>query len=179
MANLASELFYECAGLARRADGGFVPPTPPSARTIARLAGELDRAEQACSRFEVDLTMTCEQHYARCDRLNEVEMEYGRAIAARDLAARVKAENRKTPRANDAFKLRDAKYAAQDRLDLIEECRPEFATRRELLDANAAAVLAERLYEIAENKFQDAERQALADKRAGIVRHGASRITRL
>jgi hypothetical protein len=173
----------------------FVPPKPPSARTIARLAGELERAEQEHDQL-LRVIAICGPNWAQSldpDEIAEVnaeelgihcrywdaEIAYSRANAARDLVARVRAEDRKTPpRAADAFKLRDAKYEALARLDLIKQCRPEFATTRELLDANAAAVLAAELYEIAERKFQDAERQARADRSAGIVRYGALRITR-
>jgi hypothetical protein len=140
------------------------------ARQIEKLGAAFDHAEVLTSRawdgdtgrfsFTPD-TMPCERYYAICHRRHKAELAYVRAISARNLSIKCKAENAKrAPQSRDRFALEAAMSAASDHLDLIEKCRPNFATKRELIDANAAAVLAESLFEIAKTKFNEVGRAA-------------------
>jgi hypothetical protein len=166
----------------------FTPPKPLGARAIAKLGARCDRLERMASLALIgdlgtyDLspdTMPFEDWTGILDRWNEAKIAYGRAIRARDLYIITKARNStRRVKSGDKFPLEDAMYAARDRLELIEALRPEFETERALVDANAAADTAEELLDIAKNKFIEAEREARADKRAGIVRYPASRIYR-
>jgi hypothetical protein len=163
----------------RRAD--FIAPKPLPARQIKKLGAALDRAELLASRawqgdrgtylLQPD-TMTAEQFYKFCDRRHHAELAYIRAVIARDRFTKWKAESATCPpKSSDAFALRDTMAAASDRLAIIEEAGEEFSTNRERIDARAAASLAEHLYGIAKSKFEEADRDAKADKAAGIVRH--------
>lgn len=159
----------------RRAD--FVAPKPLAPRRIAKLGDALDRAERACSVAWHRDTMPCERYYAILDRRCQAEVAYVRAVNSRDLYAKCKLENAtRAPKSRSAFELRDAMAAAQAHLEEIEEAGEDFSTARERIDARATADLAERLYDIAERKFRNNERQGRADRAAGIVRYSASRI---
>jgi hypothetical protein len=177
----ASENFFESAGLTRWGrEPGFVAPKPLTARQIRKRRDALDNAESAVSdmwsrdrgtySFSPD-SVTFKKFEALMHRRHVAEIAYGSAITDRNLYLRVKAENRKTtPTQAAGIKLRDKMYAAEDHLDEIIAARPEFATVREFIDANAAFVLAMDLYDIAERQFQDRQRQSRADKRANINR---------
>lgn len=102
---------------------------------------------------------------------HEAASIYSRALWQRVIAARDKFRNRvQPPRARDAIALREEMYDAEIHLDLLEKLGFDFSTERERIDAHARAWLARERYEIAEEKFQDHQRQARADRRAGIVR---------
>ena len=177
MASLSDEVF-RASGLNRWGSDGYAPPNPPSARSVAHLAALLDQAEHAESMAWED-PITCEAYGCLSDHRHTAEARYVRAINQRDAVERFKAQNRKSPlRASDAFALKDQMYEARIRHERLENLDKRFSTLRERIDAQAAAHHTADLFEIAQTKFQDAEREALADKRAGIVRYPASRIVR-
>ncbi|WP_426438555.1 hypothetical protein [Bradyrhizobium genosp. P] len=143
---------------------------PITPRMVKRLGDTLDKAEHACS---------ATQSNGLCDRLFVAEQHYRGALYDRNFVAKVKAERAKrVPKQADAFKLRDAMCSARARREQFEKLWPDFVTTRELIDARVADDLTEHLYYVAEAKFQDAQREVRADKRAGIRRYPASRIYR-
>jgi hypothetical protein len=166
----------------------FVPSKPLGKRQIAKLAADCDRLEHLVSRSWVgdrgrfDLspdTLPFEKWTALLDRWHISKLKYGAAIHARNLFIEYKAEtSTRAVKSSDRLPLESAMYEAQAHLDMIEANRPDFAAERELTDANAAAVHAENLFEIAKTKFDIADRQARADKRNGIRRFRASHVHR-
>ena len=163
--------------------GPYVEPPPPSARATAKLGDRLAAAECALANAwaaDSDPTrwtlwpnsMPSEDFYLLCDLHFVAEGNYQCAVSARTSAARDKLRNRKKilRSAKDAVALRGVMYSAEARVNEIEEIGREFYTDREVIDLRAAAWLARDAYEIAQTKFQDAQRQALADNRAGIIR---------
>jgi hypothetical protein len=160
----------------------FVPPKV-SKRMLAKLAATLDAADIECER-EDDLDERGFYDGCACDacwnaieairnRRYDAALEYSDAVSARTLIARIKKENSKrVPTASEGHKIRDAASKAAVHLRELCEAGPDFYTTREIIDARAAAHLTDALFEIAHEKFQDAERQGRADKAAGIVRTG-------
>ncbi|UGA43750.1 hypothetical protein HU230_0036805 [Bradyrhizobium quebecense] len=166
-----SEQIFEAAGLTpfgREPD--FVLPRPPTPRTIAKLGDVLDRAEHAADHvwdgdggtyWGSPDTMPIERYYAICDRRHQAEIEYSRAVNARDHFAQVRAEqSKRTPSHERVAELFTAMAHANYHLDIIERCRPDFASVREAIDAKAKAIHAEHLYEIALSKYRSAARAA-------------------
>jgi hypothetical protein len=178
MAKLSEEVF-RASGLNRWGSDGYTPPKPPSTRAISHLATSLDQAERAES-IAFDEPISCEVYGCLSDRRHMAEARYVRAINQRDSAERFKAQNRKRlVRAADAFVLKDKMYQAGARHDRLESLGKNFSTVRERIDAQAAAHHTADLYDIAQTKFQDDQREAIADKLAGIIRHrGSPRIHR-
>jgi hypothetical protein len=159
------------------------------ARNLKRLGDELDEAERemltmmAADRgtyfFSPD-SVPFEKYVAIMKRLHDAEIAYGREVTERSRARRGRYRNRKTPpRGGDAFKLRDKKYEAEARIDEIVAARPEFATKREFIDANAAFIEADVIYDYAQamynSKEQAAKRRDAADRASNVVRKRYSR----
>jgi hypothetical protein len=148
--------------------------------TLARLGKELDSAERENFRawkayyiiyFLSPDAISLEEYTRIKTRYQDAERAYGDAVTERSHAVQEKFRNRKTPvRADDEFKLYDAKWMAEEKLDRIIVCRPDLATRREFIDANAKFIEAEDAYFFAKEKFQSDDRQARADRASNIVR---------
>lgn len=160
----------------------FVPPKI-SKRKVANLAAALDAADIECER-EDDLDERGFYSGCGCDacwnaieairnRRHDAALEYSDAVGARTHIARIKKDNSKrAPTASEGHKIKDAASKAAVHLHELCEAGPDFYTTREIIDARAAVVLTDALFEIAQEKFQDAERQGRADRAAGIVRTG-------
>jgi hypothetical protein len=160
----------------------FVPPKI-SKRKIAKLAAALDTADIECER-EDDLDERGFYNGCACDacwnaieairnRRHDAALEYSDAVGARSLIARIKKENsQRVSTASEGHKIKYAASKAAVHLHELCEAGPDFYTTREMIDARANAHLTDALFEIAQEKFQDAERQERADKAAGIVRTG-------
>jgi hypothetical protein len=157
-------------------------PLPP--RMIKKLAAALDSAECALSAvwlsdhgtfaFSPD-SLSYERWCILSHRFHKLKGAYTTAVGDRNRAARARARNRKTPpKSRDKFALEDRMHEAADRLDVIEAMRPDFATARELIDANASFLLADSLLDIAQEHYQNAaslrRRQNRADAASNIVR---------
>jgi len=138
----ASEILFEEAGLTRWGrKPDFVAPKPLSARAIKRLGDALDIAEHFGGRF-----------------YQSALIKYGEAVTARKLYQECKFENSKRiPKSADKHELEAALAAAEERIDMIEAMRPDFATAREFIDANADYMLAEARCEIAQSKYASDE----------------------
>ena len=137
---------------------------------LARLGRELDEAERAVSAmmsadrgtyfFSPD-SVPFKEYVAIMHRRHVAELAYGSAVTGRSRAAREKFRNRKTaPRARDAIKLRDKMYEAEALIDEIEAARPDFATMREFIDANAAFTVASAIYDYAQERYNSDEAQS-------------------
>jgi hypothetical protein len=166
----ASQWFFEQCRLTQWGrEPGFVAPKPLSAREIKKLGAALDRAE--IERGDND---------ASRHRFYVLAMEYGTALAARNLYKRCKLENStRIPTNRDAIKLRNEMHAAMIRIDELDDLGPEFSTRREFLDANSASAFAISAYEISEQKYQSdeaaARRRNAADRASNVIYHRPSR----
>ena len=189
MAKAASEWFFEACGLTKWGrEPDFVAPKPLNKRQRDQLGGALDQVDRELSavwaadtgRFSLTPdSVSNERFSALCHRRHVAKIAFIEALNAHALFLRCKAENSsRVPSNDDGIALRDAMYAAQDRFDDIEAADPDFITTREYYEARTAAILASDLYDIAQTKFQDAQREARADKTKGIVRHRASRVRR-
>jgi hypothetical protein len=96
---------------------------------------------------------------------------YRSAIEQRRDYLTFKAENSNTVLTDrEGFQLKLRWWSADHDLNEVWAARPEYATMREVIDAGSAARLAKELYDIAETKFQDRQRQARFDKKHNIVR---------
>lgn len=158
MSRTTSEIFFENGGLTRWGrEPGFVAPKPLPWRKLRKLGDALDHVETRCG---------CHGR-----RYHLAFAAYGEAITARNLYHQCKFENlKRAPKAADKFELNAVRFMAEERIDEIVAARPEFATAREFIDANAAFMLAKAKHDIAERKFQEHQRQARADKRDNINR---------
>jgi hypothetical protein len=134
---------------------GREPAKPLSKHAIDQLGRKLEAAE-----FFRDHGIDCLFHDAK--------LAYVDAIASRDLAARVAFIRRQ--KIGKALPLKLSSWAARNRSDMLHDLGDAFSSVRERIDADMAATQAEDFYDIAQAKFQECERDALADKRAGIVR---------
>jgi hypothetical protein len=179
---LLGQLLVE-AGLTRYGrEPGLVPEKPISARAMAQLAFKLERAEH-CFNQMLDVSEFCGPNWAESldpDVINKVIAEedgirrryleakdrYADAVYARVDYEKYKLENSKrVPKSSDKIALETAKYEAEQRVDLINDMRPHFASVREFIDANAALMLADHAFDVAKTKFQDA---VLLERRTGI-----------
>ena len=170
-----------------------VPPKPLTARAIAHLGEKLDRAEvnrdqmiaiadfcgpnwaEGVPADEIARALAEEEAIRR--RYRDAHSAYSDAVYARVDFEKYKMENSKRViKSFDNTALISAWHAANHYVDLINDMRPEFASARELIDANAAFMIADHRYDVAKVKFEDAARQVRDDKRAGIIRHRASRV---
>jgi hypothetical protein len=135
--------------------------------SLKMLGDRLDEAERAVSAmmsadrgtyfFSPD-SVPFEGYVAIMHRRHVAELAYGRAVTERSRAARERYRNRKTtPRARDAIKLRDKMYETEAHLDEIIAARPEFATTREFIDANAAFTVAGAIYDYAQERYNSDE----------------------
>jgi hypothetical protein len=148
---------------------------------LKRLGDELDEAEAVRSAmwaadkgtfaFSPD-SVTFAEFERIMKRYHDAELAYGAAVTERSLAVREKYRARKTaPRSFEAFKLRDKRFAAECLIDEIVAARPEFATAREFIDANAAFIVADAIYDMAERRYQAARRRDAVDPSSIVVRH--------
>jgi hypothetical protein len=152
--------FGQCGLTPSGREPDFVPPKPLPSRAIKKLGAALDRLEPGRYSNEAN------QH-----RFYVLAAEYGQALGARNLYQRCKLENSKrVPTQRDAVKLRGEMYSAMANIDELEELGSDFHTYREFSDANSASAFAISAYEIAQEKFRDADRQARADRASNIVR---------
>src|SRR5690348_2692319 len=141
------------------------------AKSLSQLSADLSKAERDLDHAWATIvdparcllrpdSISAEEHDRLCHARFVAERNYQVAVWKRAFAKREQFRNRKaTPRACDAIKLRDQKYAAQVRFDELNDLGPEFYKKAEWHDARAAAWLAEELYDIAEAKFQEGQRQ--------------------
>jgi hypothetical protein len=182
-----SEIIFDAAGLTpfgREPD--FVAPKPPSPRKIAKLANDLERLEwlrdnmweddryrkwrrarmdvlELRDHTEADLEALDPCFYSEeiQRRLHVAHLAYSDALAARNLFEKVKAEqSKRMPRYEQVDALSRRAAHAEHHFDIIEKCRPDFASLREFVEAHAAHCLANDLYEIALRKFRSAARMA-------------------
>ncbi len=161
----ASQSLFKASGLTqwgRLPD--FIAPKPMSSRQIRKLGEALDRAE--AERFKNGET----RH-----TFYVLALEYGQALAARNLYRRCKAENaERVPTHRDAIKLKGRIYGALAHLEELEELDSDLVTKRDFLEANSAYALAIALFDIAEQKYQTQEatarRRDAADRASNIVR---------
>jgi hypothetical protein len=151
---------------------------------LARLGRDLDNAERAVSAmwaadkgsftFSPD-SVSFEEFERIMQRHHDAELVYGQAMTDRSRAAREKFKARKrAPRSRDAFRLREKLYEAGAHLDEIIECRPELATLREFIDAQAAFNEADAIYDYAEamyNSEESASRRRDAAYRFAVSNH--------
>ncbi len=204
MPSASEQLFAEIGLDAFGHPPDYMPPKPPSPRKIAMLGDKLDRLERlrdhmwdedryrrwfsarynAIEKSELsdeDIEALEPHAYSRevQHRLYIARMEYGQVLTARnDYLTRKAQLSKQRVKSQDKRPLWDAMFKAEQHLDLIVAAGSGFSTQREFIDAHAAHCLASTLHDIAEKKFDIQEREARADKRAGIVRHRASRIRR-
>jgi hypothetical protein len=182
--------FETFLGISRGRWNGEEPPKPPSPRAIAKLGDELERAERDLNQMR-DVAEFCGPNWAEGVPPDEVaqviaeeaavrrryfdaELAYIRAVHARLLYDRVKFIRRKTPPCgSDAFALKDAMYDTRVRSDMLHDLGDTFSSRRERIDADCAACQAENLFEIAQAKYQNAER---FERRTGIRKRPRSRV---
>jgi hypothetical protein len=166
----ASHWFFEKCGLTQWGrEPDFVAPKPLSAREIKKLGGALDRAELQRGDMWADeydaerLTFADIADYidAIHHAFHVAQMDYGQALDARNLYLRCKFENSKRiPTHQNSLKLMGEMQEARADVDELEELGPDFYTRREFLDANAASALAISLYSIAKQKYESEEAAA-------------------
>jgi hypothetical protein len=149
--------------------------------SLKRLGDELDEAERevaamlAADRgtyfFSPD-SVPFEEYVARMHRQHLAYLAYSGALTERNTIAKEKFRNRKRPpRMGDAKKYRDAKYETEDRYDTFAKLGPDFYTKREWLDASSAFAIADWKWDAANEHYQRAEREAIADRAAGINRY--------
>jgi hypothetical protein len=179
---LLGQLLIE-AGLTRYGrEPGRLPEKPIGARAVAQLAFLLERAEH-CFNQMLDVSEFCGPNWAEGldqDVIKEVTAEedsirlryreakdkYADAVYAGVDYKKYQLENSKrVPKSSDKIALETAKYEAERRVDLINDMRPHFASAREVIDANAALMLADHAFGVAKTKFQDA---SLLERRTGI-----------
>ena len=153
-------------------------------KSLKRLGDDLDEAERAVSammfadRGTYDLSpdsVAFVDYITIMQWRHDAELAYGFAVTEREREKREKFKNRKTPiKTRDAFRLRDRKFEAECRVDEIVAARPEFATLREFIDANATFVTADAIYDLAQERYnseeQAARRRDAADRASNIVR---------
>lgn len=147
---------------------------------LASLGNALDRAERNvaammradCGTYDLSPDSVPFEEYVRLMHVQHLAyLAYSGALTERNTIAKEKFRNRKRPpRMRDAQKYSDAKYVTEDRYDLLDKLGPDFSTKREWLDASSAFALADWKWDEANAHYQRAERQAIADKRAGINR---------
>jgi hypothetical protein len=174
----ASEILFAEAGLdVWGHPSDYRPPEPPSKSEIAKLRARYDKLEHeaACK----ILFLSCEEWETIAHRKHVAKLAYADAITARNRYLRWKAQtSTRRVKAQERKPLEDAMFKAERHLDTLIALGSDFYTHREFTDANAAFTLASDLHDIAEKKFDIQEREARADKRAGIVRFRASRVRR-
>ncbi len=181
MARSASKILFEMMGLTRFGKLPGIPPKPLSARMIAKLADKLDRADVAYRRM-LDAAEICGPRWAEGVAESEIERviadeegirrrfrdtkeRYSDAVYARVRYQKYRLETSKQiPKSTDKFALDSAWYAASNHYDLIADLGG-LAYARELIDANAAFMLADHALEVAKTKFEDAAR---FERRTGI-----------
>ena len=169
---------------------------PKSPAQIAKLGDALDRAERRKNQL-VDTAEFCgpladdippdevaaiiADDEAIRTQYRAAHWAYAEAVTERVHHQMRRLENSKcVPKSGDRIPLEAARWTAEDRVELIDAMYPQFASAREFIDANAAFMIAEHAYEVARDKFQEAAREDVADKRAGIVRRrGNAHIIRL
>jgi hypothetical protein len=184
---LLGQLLIE-AGLTRYGrEPDDVPPKPMSARTIAELAFKLELAERERNQMidtiefcgtnwaedlppdEVAAILADEEDVRR--RFREANDRYSDAVYGRVRYLKWKLENSKrVPKSNERIPLDMAAWRAEQRVDLLNDMWPHFASVREVIDANAEFMLAEHAHDIAKAKFQDASRERQRDAAKNIVR---------
>ena len=159
------------------------------AKSLKQLGDELDAAESAVSVMMSDDSGTYffspdnvsfEEYEAIMKRRHDAELAYGLAVVERERVKRDRFKNRKTPLTSaDGFRLNAAKVKAEARIDEIVAARPDFATMREFIDANAAYVTSELNLDRALDEFferdQIARRRELSDRANNIVRRNIYR----
>lgn len=127
------------------------------------LGDRLDEAERAVSAmwaadcgtysFSPD-SVSFEEFERLMKRQHDAVLAYGEAVTERSRAVREKFKSQnKLLRARDAVKLRDKMYEAEARIDLFEELGPDFYTKREFIDANAAFVVADWIWDHAQERY--------------------------
>jgi hypothetical protein len=168
---------------------GEVPPKPLSPRAIAKLGAAYERAEQArnqmadmvefCGPLTSDIppeeaaAIEAEEEAIR-QRHREAQARYTDAVYARVRYLKWKMENStRRVKSSDEFKLWCTKSATEQRIDLMNDMFPDFASGREWTDANAAFMLADHAYDVAKTKFEDAARENSQDRRAQQARRPA------
>jgi hypothetical protein len=147
---------------------------------LTRLGDELDEAERSVAQMMADDcgsydlspdSVPFEEYVERMHRQHMAYLAYSGALTELNTIAKERFRNRKRPpRMCDAAKYRDAKHETEDRYDTFEKLGSDFVTRREWLDASSAFALADWKWDEANAHYQRAERQALADRAAGINR---------
>ena len=148
---------------------------------LKRLGDELDDAERDVAEMMADDcgsyffspdSVPFDEYAARMHRQHMAYLAYSGALTELNTIAKDKFRNRKrAPRMSDAPKYRDAMYATEDRCDLFEKLGSDFVTKREWLDASSAFALADWKWDAANDHYQRAEREAIADRAAGINRY--------
>lgn len=161
---------------------GRYPAKPLSKRQRDKLGDEYEAAELARAEmwagdggsysFSPD-NVPFDEFERIMKRHHDAELAYIVAVNAHSLYVRAKAwHSRRVLSQREAFKLKDKMYDASIHAEEIEElsCALGCIKGRELTDAKAARTLAKQLFLIHQEKFRNAEREARADKRAGINR---------
>jgi hypothetical protein len=157
---------------------------PLNARPIAKLGDALDVAEidelenDELNEFGFYCGCPCDECWeaiaAIRHRRYRAETDYRIAISARHYAAYLKFKNsNRVPTVRGVSRLYNAEMRTRQRLQELYQARNvgwEFCSAREIADAEEVAKWAASKLEIAQEKFQDAERKARADDRAVIVR---------
>lgn len=106
-----------------------------------------------------------------CADRASAENAFSAAVWDQAKAQRDRFKNRKRlPTYVDGQRLREAMVKAAAKFDVLCELGPDLYTCDEWHELRAAAWLAAEKFEVAQERYQDDERQAAADARAGIVR---------
>lgn len=149
-------------------------------KTLKRLGDELDEAERAVSAmmsadrgnyfFSPD-SVPFDEYVAIMKRRHDAEGAYGQAVTERERAKRERFKNRKTPMTSrDGLRLRNERDFAEIRIDEIVAARPDFATMREFIDANAAYIAADAIFDCAQEMYRSQLAIARRDKTSNTVR---------
>jgi hypothetical protein len=164
----------------------YAPPKPKSAGAIAKLGAAYERAERDRNQM-VDVAEFCganwtdgvpadevalvlRQEDAIRRRFREAQAAYCDAAYGRVRFLKWKMENSKRRvKSHDKHALDNARYWAEARVDLLTDMCPQFASAREWTDANCAFMLADHAYEVAKDKFEEAERERQRDAAFNIV----------
>jgi hypothetical protein len=180
MGSASKWFFFLAEGrLTRTRNPDYVAPKPLPAKWIEKLGAALERAEYEVANMWDDEFLDARSAFANPEdyvdavhhRFHVLKMEYGQALAARNEYQRCKLENSKRVHSDrEGGQLKLNMWHAMNYINKLEELGSDFSTYREFVDANSASALAISVYEIAQHKFQNAQRRDAADHKAGIVR---------
>ena len=157
---------------------------------------ELDRREDALLHVHGNLDRYDDWHEARnqegdfwsaetyqlfvadtLDAFHAAKSAYVAALEQRDAVRRRTAEaSRAIVSASERVSLEMAASRAAKRCLNLNACYPFITTERQCLDAESAYELARDLVTIKAQKYREQEAERRSDKRAGIIRHRASRV---